>query len=190
MALKLLEPRPTPVPEPEPPTPRPTRATQLFLRWYGPVALRHMKKHPQLGIRLAKARNPLVPSAYLANVYGHMTVAAAIGGFPLFMYVLLGSALGGVNVRVVIALTVVPVMLVLMSYAWDMVAPDLEISARKKNLESNLPYALNFLAALASQGYQAQVYIPYGRQWLPYFMRRLRERKENVYFLMRNLFSR
>jgi proline dehydrogenase len=45
------------------------------------------------------------------------------------------------------------------------------------------------LESLASQGYRTQVYIPYGQNWLPYFMRRLRERKENVYFLVRNLFK-
>ena len=46
------------------------------------------------------------------------------------------------------------------------------------------------LKALADQGYKTRVYVPYGTAWLPYFLRRLRERKENVYFLMRNLFSR
>jgi proline dehydrogenase len=46
-----------------------------------------------------------------------------------------------------------------------------------------------YLAALSQQGFQAKVYIPYGTHWLPYFMRRLRERKENIYFLMRNIFK-
>jgi len=32
------------------------------------------------------------------------------------------------------------------------------------------------------------VYVPYGTEWLPYFYRRLRERKENVFFILRNLF--
>jgi len=41
--------------------------------------------------------------------------------------------------------------------------------------------------ALASQGYRVRVYVPYGTHWLPYFSRRLRERKENVYFVLRNL---
>jgi proline dehydrogenase len=45
------------------------------------------------------------------------------------------------------------------------------------------------LAALAKEGYRTNVYIPYGTHWFPYFMRRLRERKENVYFLLRNLFK-
>ena len=46
------------------------------------------------------------------------------------------------------------------------------------------------LAALAKEGYRASVYIPYGSHWFPYFVRRLRERKENVYFLLRNVFRR
>jgi proline dehydrogenase len=41
---------------------------------------------------------------------------------------------------------------------------------------------------LLQQGYRVRVYIPYGEQWYPYFMRRLAERPANVLFLMRNLF--
>ncbi len=44
------------------------------------------------------------------------------------------------------------------------------------------------LVALAGNDHKTSVYIPYGSHWFPYFMRRLRERKENVYFLLRNLF--
>jgi proline dehydrogenase len=46
------------------------------------------------------------------------------------------------------------------------------------------------LESLAERGYRTQVYVPYGHAWLPYFIRRLRERKENVYFLLRNLIGR
>jgi proline dehydrogenase len=42
--------------------------------------------------------------------------------------------------------------------------------------------------ALAREGYNMRVYVPFGSHWLPYFYRRLRERKENVYFVLRNLF--
>ncbi len=40
---------------------------------------------------------------------------------------------------------------------------------------------------LARQGYGMRVYIPYGTQWYPYFMRRLAERPANLAFLCRNL---
>jgi proline dehydrogenase len=43
---------------------------------------------------------------------------------------------------------------------------------------------------LAREGHPVRVYVPYGRDWFPYFYRRLRERKENVLFLLRNLLRR
>ncbi len=43
---------------------------------------------------------------------------------------------------------------------------------------------------LKSEGYNMRVYIPYGTEWMPYFSRRLRERKENVWFVLKHLFAR
>ena len=42
---------------------------------------------------------------------------------------------------------------------------------------------------LAAAGHVVRVYVPYGREWLPYFYRRLRERKENLMFVLRGIFS-
>ncbi len=42
-------------------------------------------------------------------------------------------------------------------------------------------------AALAADGYGVRVYIPFGQQWFPYFMRRLGERPANVAFVLRSL---
>jgi proline dehydrogenase len=39
---------------------------------------------------------------------------------------------------------------------------------------------------LVRDGYRIRIYIPYGRDWFPYFMRRLAERPANVGFLLRN----
>ena len=36
-------------------------------------------------------------------------------------------------------------------------------------------------------GYRVRIYIPFGRQWFPYFMRRLGERPANVAFVLRSL---
>jgi len=41
---------------------------------------------------------------------------------------------------------------------------------------------------LLRQGERVRLYVPYGRQWYPYFMRRLAERPANLFFLLRNLF--
>jgi proline dehydrogenase len=42
---------------------------------------------------------------------------------------------------------------------------------------------------LAAEGYGVRVYIPFGPEWYPYFMRRLAERPANVIFLLKNLFK-
>jgi proline dehydrogenase len=41
---------------------------------------------------------------------------------------------------------------------------------------------------LVREGYKVRVYVPFGREWYPYFMRRLAERPANVLFLARNFF--
>ncbi len=41
---------------------------------------------------------------------------------------------------------------------------------------------------LAALGYGVRVYVPYGREWYPYFMRRLAERPANLWFFISNLF--
>ena len=40
---------------------------------------------------------------------------------------------------------------------------------------------------LVAAGHRVRVYVPYGTHWFPYFYRRLRERRENIYFVLRNL---
>ena len=40
---------------------------------------------------------------------------------------------------------------------------------------------------LVADGYRMRVYVPYGTEWVPYFTRRLRERKENVLFVLKAL---
>ena len=42
-------------------------------------------------------------------------------------------------------------------------------------------------ARLSSEGYPFRVYVPFGKEWFPYFMRRLGERPANVLFVARSL---
>jgi len=41
---------------------------------------------------------------------------------------------------------------------------------------------------LVREGWRMRVYIPFGTEWYPYFMRRLAERPANVFFILKNLF--
>jgi proline dehydrogenase len=41
---------------------------------------------------------------------------------------------------------------------------------------------------LVKEGYWVRVYVPYGNEWYPYFMRRLAERPANLWFFISNFF--
>lgn len=41
---------------------------------------------------------------------------------------------------------------------------------------------------LVKEGYNVRIYIPFGREWYPYFMRRLAERPANLFFFLKNFF--
>ncbi|HNB54698.1 MAG TPA: proline dehydrogenase family protein [Anaerolineales bacterium] len=43
---------------------------------------------------------------------------------------------------------------------------------------------------LRDEGYPVRIYVPYGSEWYPYFMRRLAERPANIWFFVSNLFRK
>ena len=40
---------------------------------------------------------------------------------------------------------------------------------------------------LVRAGHNVRIYVPFGTHWFPYFTRRLRERPENVMFVLKSL---
>ncbi|WP_366924249.1 proline dehydrogenase family protein [Metallumcola ferriviriculae] len=47
----------------------------------------------------------------------------------------------------------------------------------------------NLQEKLAQDGYTVRCYVPYGKDWYPYFTRRLAERPANVMFILKNYFK-
>jgi proline dehydrogenase len=69
--------------------------------------------------------------------------------------------------------------------------------AREKNIgrdafEFQMLYGIrtDLQQRLVREGYRLRVYIPFGTDWFPYFMRRLAERPANLLFFARSLFPR
>jgi proline dehydrogenase len=60
----------------------------------------------------------------------------------------------------------------------------------KDKFEFQMLYGIrtDLQSRLVREGYRVRVYIPFGRDWFPYFMRRLAERPANLLFFARNLF--
>jgi len=59
----------------------------------------------------------------------------------------------------------------------------------KDRFEFQMLYGIrrDLQSELSSEGYPVRLYIPFGREWFPYFMRRLGERPANLGFVMRGI---
>ena len=66
-----------------------------------------------------------------------------------------------------------------------------EYKRSKDDFEFQMLYGINRAAQreLTEQGYRMRIYTPFGTHWLPYYLRRLRERKENILFIAYHLFK-
>jgi proline dehydrogenase len=64
-----------------------------------------------------------------------------------------------------------------------------KVGLEKAKLEFQMLHGIrrDLQQRLAQAGYPVRVYVPYGMEWYPYFMRRLAERPANVWFLLSNL---
>jgi len=60
----------------------------------------------------------------------------------------------------------------------------------KEDFEFQMLYGVrtDLQKRLIKDGFRVRVYIPFGKDWFPYFMRRLAERPANIGFFLRNLF--
>ena len=63
-----------------------------------------------------------------------------------------------------------------------------EIGLQKSTLEFQMLYGIrsDLQQSLVDQGYPIRVYVPYGTEWYPYYMRRLAERPANLWFFISN----
>jgi proline dehydrogenase len=63
------------------------------------------------------------------------------------------------------------------------------IGLGKSNLEFQMLYGIreDMQSDLTKKGYPVRVYVPYGTEWYPYYVRRLAERPANLWFFLSNL---
>lgn len=128
-----------------------SRLQRFSFRVFGPLAQRRIVLYPQLGTKLSRAGDPLVPQAYLAQVYGAVAAAAGLGLMALAVYLAFGG-LADPDPGLLAPLVAAPFLFGILAYSYALLKPDLEVVARRRNLEANLPYGLNFMASLAAAG--------------------------------------
>jgi len=67
-----------------------------------------------------------------------------------------------------------------------------ENNISKDQFEFQMLYGLreDTMVQLTEEGYKTRIYVPFGTDWLPYFTRRLAERKENIWFVLSTMFKK
>jgi len=65
-----------------------------------------------------------------------------------------------------------------------------QVGLSKRALEFQMLYGIrrDLQEQTVQEGYPVRVYVPYGTEWYPYFMRRLAERPANLWFFVSNFF--
>lgn len=67
-----------------------------------------------------------------------------------------------------------------------------KVGLPKNALEIQMLYGIrrDLQEQCTQEGYPVRIYVPYGKHWYPYFMRRLAERPANVWFFISNFFRK
>lgn len=65
-----------------------------------------------------------------------------------------------------------------------------KISPDKFEFQMLLGIRPKFQKWILSEGFRLRIYVPFGNAWLPYTWRRIRERKENLWFVVKSVFQR
>jgi flagellar protein FlaJ len=93
------------------------------------------------------------PEAYIAYAWMNGLIGAVAGIIFVLVYLLIFPGLGIVlPAKLLIIIIPAPILLGAMAYLVTMMIPESRANARKKDIDNKLPYALNFLAAMASAG--------------------------------------
>jgi len=126
---------------------------RLAYRTLGGVAARSAHGNEHLKVSLERAHIYLRPDVYLGYSYLNMLVAFA-GTFALVLLLAMVRAAGLIAVPASVFVFLIPVPIVLAGsiYLLTFLIPDLRASSRARDIDTKLPYALNYIATMASAG--------------------------------------
>lgn len=120
---------------------------------FGNAARRSAAKQDKLRFALEQAHISMMPEAYVAVTWLHTIVAA----FGFYLILALGMAVGIALGRppspaVGAALLVLPIMVAATVYVGVATYPDYRAGERRRAIDRDLPYAVNYIAAMSSAG--------------------------------------
>ncbi len=126
---------------------------RIAYRVFGGFAEDRARANDRLRTVLMQAHIAQRPDAFLASVF---FTAALAGAIVLLLIALLGFmvAAGAVDVepRVFFFAAPLPVVIAAIIYIASLVLPELRVASRAGDIDAKIPYAINFIATMASAG--------------------------------------
>lgn len=128
-----------------------TPSQRLAYKFFGPRAA-NSAQLDKVDEQLRKAQMPIRAEAYIAQSM-MMGLATAAGSFVVMLLIIpLLAIVLGLPAVVYLAIIVLPVMFGFIGYVALISTPASNAKKRKKDIELRLPYATNYVAAMASAG--------------------------------------
>lgn len=122
-------------------------------RWFGGLARQRAKENPRLQVSLQQAHIYLRPEAFVATAYLTTAIVFALG-IVLTGILAAAAATGFVELPGSIFLYMIPLPGVLAAFVYfvNIILPDIAAANRARDIDAKLPYAINFIATMASAG--------------------------------------
>ncbi len=120
---------------------------------FGAPARRAAARQDKLRFALEQAQISMLPEAYVALTWLATVVVLGLGCVLVLAIFALGAASGSPPTAAVSAvMAVAPVMFAGITYVALQVYPDYHAGERRRQIDRDLPYAVNFIAAMSSAG--------------------------------------
>ncbi len=102
---------------------------------------------------LEKSYIEVRPEAYIAYAWMNGIIGGLAGSIIAFLFLFLFPRIGIIfPQKLLIIIVPLPIFIAAIAYLITMMIPESRANARKKDIDNKLPYALNFIAAMASAG--------------------------------------
>lgn len=129
------------------------RYLRLAMRVAGPIASPSAKRADKLRHALEQAHMDILPDAYLALVWMSTALFVVLGYAVTGGGLALAARAGALPPPVVLlTFAAMPLLLGVSAHVALVVYPDYRAGERKRAIEHDLPYAVNFIAAMSSAG--------------------------------------
>lgn len=130
-----------------------SRYERLAYRLFGPSLQKAARQNYHLKHSLKEAHIFKRPEEYLSFSYLNMVVALIATGVPVAIFALLAIVgLFPLPLTTLVLLAPLPFVSAAIIYLLTFIIPDLRASARARDIDAKLPYALNYIATMSSAG--------------------------------------